>query len=59
MIRKRFDEDSGNWHIEILLDNEWNEIGQECTEDDAERIIELLTRWMLESIQPEDSLEDL
>jgi hypothetical protein len=59
MIHKRHDEDSGNWVIEIFLEDEWYEVGQECTEEDAERVVDLLTAWALSQIPLDDSLEDI
>lgn len=50
MARKRYNEKSGNWHIDVFVDDEWVEIGQECYEEDADRVIATLTSWLMENI---------
>ena len=49
MIRKRYNDQSGNWHIDVFVDGEWVEIGQESDEDQVDRVIATLTSWLMES----------
>jgi hypothetical protein len=52
MIRKRLDDDSGNWHIEVFVHGEWETVGQETSEDEADRILDVLSSWVIASVEP-------
>jgi hypothetical protein len=47
MIRKRYGEASGNWHIDVMVDGQWVEISEPGNEDEADGIIAILTTWLL------------
>lgn len=50
MIRKRYGEASGNWHIDVFINGEWVEISEPGNEVEADGIIEVLAAWLTESI---------
>ena len=48
MIRKRFGD--GLWHIEVFVHGEWETVCQESMEDEADRILDVLSSWVITTL---------
>lgn len=45
MIRKTINENEGCWHVEVLVDGEWQDVSQLTSEEEADEVIEILLAW--------------